>query len=109
MGNRDSFWSEEDLEALHRDFGQLAGRTALVTGADGFMGSHVTDALVELGADVHAFVRATSSGSLNNIAHLKDRLTERCGLCTPRRTGLTCSTSQPRRTLGNPGTGPTRP
>ena len=49
MGNRDSFWSEEDLEALHRDFGQLAGRTALVTGADGFMGSHVTDALVVCG------------------------------------------------------------
>ena len=84
MGNRDSFWSEEDLEALHRDFGQLAGRTALVTGADGFMGSHVTDALVELGADVHAFVRATSSGSLNNIAHLKDRLTVRWGDLTDR-------------------------
>jgi dTDP-glucose 4,6-dehydratase len=84
VGNRDSFWSEEDLEALHRDFGQLAGRTALVTGADGFMGSHVTDALVELGADVHAFVRATSSGSLNNIAHLKDRLTVRWGDLTDR-------------------------
>ena len=39
----------------------------LVTGADGFMGSHLTDALVELGANVHAFVRATSSGALNNI------------------------------------------
>ena len=84
MGNRDSFWSEEDLEALHRDFGELAGRTALVTGADGFMGSHVTDALVELGADVHAFVRATSSGSLNNIAHLKDRLTVHWGDLTDR-------------------------
>jgi dTDP-glucose 4,6-dehydratase len=84
VGNRDSFWSEEDLEALHRDFGELAGRTALVTGADGFMGSHVTDALVELGADVHAFVRATSSGSLNNIAHLKDRLTVHWGDLTDR-------------------------
>jgi NAD(P)-dependent dehydrogenase (short-subunit alcohol dehydrogenase family) len=38
------------------------GRTVLVTGADGFMGSHLTDALVELGANVQAFVRATSSG-----------------------------------------------
>ena len=46
----------------------------LVTGADGFMGSHLTDALVELGATVHAFVRATSSGALNNIGHLRDRL-----------------------------------
>ena len=40
-----------------------AGRTVVVTGADGFMGSHLTEALVELGADVHAFVRATSSGA----------------------------------------------
>ena len=46
----------------------------LVTGADGFMGSHLTDALVEIGADVHAFVRATSSGALNNIGHLRNRL-----------------------------------
>ena len=46
----------------------------LVTGADGFMGSHLTDALVELGANVHAFVRATSSGALNNIGHLRGRL-----------------------------------
>src|SRR6184192_2465908 len=38
------------------------------------MGSHLTDALVGLGADVHAFVRATSSGALNNIGHLRNRL-----------------------------------
>ncbi len=37
------------------------------------MGSHLTDALVELGADVIAFVRATSSGALNNIGHLPAR------------------------------------
>ena len=47
------------------------GRTCLVTGADGFMGSHLTDALVEIGADVIAFVRATSSGALNNIGALR--------------------------------------
>jgi len=35
------------------------------------MGSHLTDALVGIGARVHAFVRATSSGALNNIAHLR--------------------------------------
>ena len=38
------------------------------------MGSHLTEALVELGATVHVFVRATSSGALNNIAHLRNRL-----------------------------------
>jgi dTDP-glucose 4,6-dehydratase len=68
-------WTPATLDELRRDFGDVyGGRTVLVTGADGFMGSHLTDALVELGANVHAFVRATSSGALNNIGHLRSRL-----------------------------------
>jgi dTDP-glucose 4,6-dehydratase len=68
-------WSDDELDALRRDFGgAYEGRTCLVTGADGFMGSHLTDALVELGADVVAFVRATSSGALNNIGRQRRRL-----------------------------------
>src|SRR3954466_11021462 len=68
-------WSEGGLDALRGDLGDVyEGRTCLVTGADGFMGSHLTDALVEIGADVTAFVRATSSGALNNIGHLRGRL-----------------------------------
>src|SRR2546421_9491431 len=64
----DLAWTEQALADLTKEFGELyEGRTVLVTGADGFMGSHLTDALVALGADVHAFVRATSSGALNNI------------------------------------------
>ena len=39
------------------------GRTVLVTGAAGFIGSHVTETLVRAGADVRAFVRYTSGGS----------------------------------------------
>jgi dTDP-glucose 4,6-dehydratase len=71
----DSVWTEADVADLREEFGDaFAGRTVLVTGADGFMGSHLTDALVEIGADVHAFVRATSSGALNNIGHLRGRL-----------------------------------
>ena len=35
------------------------------------MGSHLTNALVELGANVIAFVRATSSGALNNIGDMR--------------------------------------
>ena len=63
-------WSEAGLEALAAEFGDVyAGRTCVVTGADGFMGSHMTDALVRIGANVIAFVRATSSGALNNIGH----------------------------------------
>jgi dTDP-glucose 4,6-dehydratase len=72
----DSLWHGERLEQLRDELGAVyEGRTTLVTGADGFMGSHLTDALVELGATVHAFVRATSSGALNNIGHLRGRLT----------------------------------
>ena len=71
----ESGWTESAIADLRRDFADVyAGRTVLVTGADGFMGSHVTDALVELDANVIAFVRATSSGALNNIGHLRGRL-----------------------------------
>ncbi len=70
-----SVWTGDSLAALNSELGDaFAGRTVLVTGADGFMGSHLTEALVEVGADVYAFVRATSSGALNNIGHLRDRL-----------------------------------
>jgi dTDP-glucose 4,6-dehydratase len=68
-------WSDNALSALRREFGEIyGGRTCLVTGADGFMGSHLTEGLVALEADVHAFVRATSSGALNNIGPLRRRL-----------------------------------
>src|SRR6188508_3794496 len=74
-GAPDVAWTEQALADLTNEFGETyAGRTVLVTGADGFMGSHLTDALCHLGADVHAFVRATSSGALNNIGHLRDRM-----------------------------------
>jgi dTDP-glucose 4,6-dehydratase len=77
MGGRDSdgVWTKSAVAELRRDFGDVyGGRTVLVTGADGFMGSHLTDALVQLDANVIAFVRATSSGALNNIGHLRDRI-----------------------------------
>jgi dTDP-glucose 4,6-dehydratase len=71
----DTLWDDDSLARLERDFGdQYSGRTVLVTGADGFMGSHLTEGLVALGAQVHAFVRATSSGALNNIWHLRRQL-----------------------------------
>jgi dTDP-glucose 4,6-dehydratase len=71
----DSTWTDDALADLRREFGEyFSGRTCLVTGADGFMGSHLTEALVQLDANVQAFVRATSSGALNNIGHLRDRV-----------------------------------
>jgi dTDP-glucose 4,6-dehydratase len=73
--DHDTVWSDSALEQLEREYADhFGGRTVLVTGADGFMGSHLTEALVHLGAHVHAFVRATSSGALNNIWHLRGRL-----------------------------------
>jgi dTDP-glucose 4,6-dehydratase len=75
-GDDSATWSEAELDALRAELGDVyRGRTCLVTGADGFMGSHLTDALVALDARVIAFVRATSSGALNNIGHLRGRLT----------------------------------
>jgi dTDP-glucose 4,6-dehydratase len=74
-GDDTATWSEAELDALRADFGDAyRGRTVLVTGADGFMGSHLTEALVHLEANVIAFVRATSSGALNNIGHVRRRL-----------------------------------
>ncbi len=54
---------------------RLEDRPVFVTGADGFVGSHLVDQLVELDADIHAFVRATSSGELKNIRHHGDDIT----------------------------------
>ena len=74
-GDDTATWSEGELDRLKAELGdQYAGRTCLVTGADGFMGSHLTEALVHLDANVQAFVRATSSGALNNIGHLRSKL-----------------------------------
>src|SRR5436305_2699457 len=71
----DSTWTDDALASLRSDYGEFfAGRTCVVTGADGFMGSHLTGALVALEANVHAFVRATSSGALNNIGHIRRQL-----------------------------------
>src|SRR3954468_5692537 len=71
----DSTWTDDALADLRREFGEyFSGRTCLVTGADGFMGSHLTEALVHLDANVEAFVRATSSGALNNIGQLREHV-----------------------------------
>jgi dTDP-glucose 4,6-dehydratase len=78
-------WAASELAALRRDFGDaFARRTVLITGADGFMGSHLTEALVQLGANVHAFVRATSSGALNNIVRFRRDITIHWGDLTDR-------------------------
>jgi NAD dependent epimerase/dehydratase len=46
-----------------------SGRRVLVTGAGGFIGSHLVEALVSAGAEVRAFVRYNSR---NDYGHLED-------------------------------------
>ena len=43
---------------------------ALITGGAGFVGSHLAEALLERGDDVHVLDNL-STGSIDNIEHLK--------------------------------------
>ncbi|MEU6847796.1 GDP-mannose 4,6-dehydratase [Streptomyces sp. NPDC046716] len=48
------------------------GRTVLVTGAEGFIGSTLVDLLLERGAQVRAFVHYKPYGDKGHLAHLLD-------------------------------------
>jgi NAD dependent epimerase/dehydratase len=52
----------------------LRGKKVLVTGSDGFIGSHLTEELVELGACVKAFVFYNSFGSWGWLEHSPDKV-----------------------------------
>lgn len=61
----------------------LHGQTVLVTGADGFIGSHLTERLLDEGANVRAFCLYNSNGSLGWLDELdwerRSRLDVRLG------------------------------
>ncbi len=50
------------------------GKRVLVTGAAGFIGGHLTHKLLEMGAEVTAFIRYTSRGSQGSLAALPNEL-----------------------------------
>jgi dTDP-glucose 4,6-dehydratase len=50
----------------------LSGKKVLVTGAGGFIGSHLTEALIRAGATTTAMVRYNSGGLIGNLAFMDD-------------------------------------
>jgi len=55
----------------------LQGKNVLITGADGFIGSHLTETLVKLGANTRALVSYNNFGSWGWLEHIeKDVLDE---------------------------------
>ncbi len=52
------------------DFGAYAGKRVLITGAGGFIGSHLTEACIDLGATVTAMVHYNGAGSWGMLDQL---------------------------------------
>jgi UDP-glucose 4-epimerase len=63
---------------------QLAGKRVLVTGASGFIGSHLTAALVDLGAEVHGLTSRVSSIYPSRLTGLRSAIRLHEGSLTDR-------------------------
>jgi dTDP-glucose 4,6-dehydratase len=73
MAQQDGAGGRGELATLAA-MGSLAGARALVTGAAGFIGSHLVRHLVAAGAEVHALTHAVSSVYPLRLADLRDRI-----------------------------------
>jgi dTDP-glucose 4,6-dehydratase len=58
---------------------ELSGKNVIVTGADGFVGSHLCEFLVSQGANVTALIRRNSAGTFKNVNSFKKKLKVRWG------------------------------
>lgn len=83
-GNGDAAFHSQGARA-NGDLPRLDGKTILVTGASGFLGSHVCPSLAASGANVHGFARAkpvraipgvsrVTTGQLHDRKQLRDAL-----------------------------------
>jgi GDP-4-dehydro-6-deoxy-D-mannose reductase len=50
------------------------GKKVLITGINGFVGSHLSDVLVPIGAEVHGLMRFRAVPDYPNIKHIQDKL-----------------------------------
>lgn len=66
---------DADMTTLDDRVAALAGRRVLVTGGSGFIGSHLTRALVDIGADTHVLTSTVSSVYPHRLRAIRDRIT----------------------------------
>jgi len=57
-----------------KDFGEIEGRNVLITGANGFVGSHLVDELVKRDCNVFAFVYDEKGSRLQNLEQVREEI-----------------------------------